>query len=240
MRLSPYLLLLLALLAPALHAQEPPLRMLYDLRAPLMSLQEGKLEGSVGSRARAALELSQIAYSLEESPVLRQDAEVRNARQPVCAIGRLFSPERKMHGVFSRPIARGPRYVAIIRADHPPPGPASLVAWTNQPDLRWVVQRGFYYSEMIHRRMQSGQAQLVQLTRNQSNLAQLLVSGRADFTLLQEDEAHILIDAPAAEGQLRSLALSDLVEGENRYFYCSHNTPASVLERLDAALEKLR
>jgi hypothetical protein len=211
----------------------------YDLRAPLMEMQGGKLAGSVGTPAARVLEQAGVEVSLQEMPVLRQDAEVRNARQPVCAIGRLYSEERAAHGLFSVPIVRGPRYVGIVRREAPPPSPASLLAWSSRSELRWGVQAGFHYSDAIQRLMRSSLAQITPFNRTGDNLIQLLLAERIDFTLLQEDEAALLLASAAARGKLAALPLSDLPAGENRYFYCSRNVPQTTLNKLNAELVKL-
>lgn len=231
--------LLILVLLPGTTVAAEKLRVLYDLRPPLVEMRDGVLAGSVGKRARLALELTGIQVDWRETPVPRQDLEIEHALQPVCALGRLRSPERLATGVFSLPILKGPRYVAVLQHDRQMPAPASLQNWAAQKTLHWGIQRGFYYSSVIDAQINRSLASLIPFSRSGNNLSMLLLSGRVDFLLLQEDEATLLVNAPETANQLRIQPLSDLTEGENRYFYCAKATPQATLKALNATLEKL-
>lgn len=222
---------------PAIAAK--PLRMLYDLRPPLVDRQNGMISGTVGTRGRLALERAGIPVEWVESPVPRQDAEIADAEGAVCALGRLRSPERFDAGLFSQEIIKGPSYVAVLRSDRQMPTPNSLLNWTKQPGLRWGIQRGFYYGAAINARAGASHAQVIPITRAGNNLQMLLLYRRIDFILVQEDEAKILVAAPDVRHQLRIQILDDLADGESRYFYCSRNTPVGIIKAINAALESL-
>lgn len=222
---------------PAIAAK--PLRILYDLRPPLVDRQNGIIIGTVGARGRLALERAGISVVWVESPVPRQDAEVADAEDAVCALGRLRSPKRLGAGLFSQAIIKGPNYVAVLRGDRQMPTPNSLQNWTNQPNLRWGIQRGFYYGAAINARAGASHAEVIPFTRAGNNLQMLLLYRRVDFILVQEDEAKILVANPEVRHQLRLQILDDLAGGESRYFYCSRNTPVGIIKAINAALESL-
>lgn len=235
-----FVLFLALLLSPSSQADSGvSLRVLYDLRPPLVELRNGQMAGLIGKRASQALRQAGIAPVWTEMPVSRQDAEIEHAQEAVCALGRLRSPQRALAGLFSQSILRGPRYVALMREDRSLPQPASLANWASQPGLYWGIQRGLFYGETIDALIHKSRAVIVPVTRTGNNLILMLISQRVDFLLLQEDEAKAVLNSAEASNLLRISYLDDLTAGEERFFYCSRQTPMPLLAAINAALAKL-
>ena len=64
-----------------------------------------------------------------------------------------------------------------------------------------------------------------------TQMARMLVSGRADWMLVAPEEASLL-----AAPQLRLLPLADEPKGQTRHLYCSRAVPEAWIARIDRAL----
>lgn len=236
-RARPWLALMFPLFATSIHAAEPPLLVLYDLRPPFVSFDGKRLQGSIGQRAQSALERSGLTFELREIPVPRQLLMIQQNLVPACAVARLKSVERLASGVFSAPLAESPPYVAVVRQDVTLPEPALLAAWVTRPELRWGVQAGLYYSDFVQDQMRRTRGEITRFTANHQHFARLLEARRIDFVIVQQDEAQEMLSAKSPS-TLRMQTLPDLQHGEQRFFYCDKRVPEASLRALNQAIER--
>lgn len=234
-RLTPLLCLFL-LASPASSAAER-LALYYDLRPPLVTVVEGRLGGSLGSRATEVLQRAGIEVDLVAANVARQDHDIAQNLLPACALGRLQTPERSRHGQFSHVLFVTAPYVALARRGQHYPQPTTLQSWAADARLTWGLQRGLHYSDRVQLLLAGAQATTAYSAQSNQQLAKMLAAGRLDFMLVHEDEARELLRGLPAGGPLRIVALQDMQAPEQRYFYCSHRVSSELMQRLNSALQ---
>lgn len=218
------------------RAEQTPLQIIYDLRPPLVTLENDKLAGSLGLRAQTALERSGLRFTLQQIPIQRQLRVIEQNLDAACAVGRLMNEDRKRTGIFTKAIITSEPYVAIVRKDFVAPEPATLAFWSTLPSLRWGVQSGLHYGDGIQRMTMRARAGIFRFTANNQHFAALLRAERIDFVLIQRDEAQLMLkDAPS----LKAIALSDVTRPESRYFYCSKRVNPASIRALNNALANL-
>jgi Bacterial extracellular solute-binding proteins, family 3 len=241
---TPLLLSLVLAILPAglVHADSgPALQVIYDIRPPLTVREGNSLGGSIGAAGVQALQLAGIPHVLQEVPVRRQLSMVENSKQAVCALGRIRTAERERLGWFSEALGQSRGYVAIVRQGEPLPRPPSLTLWAAEPRLRWGVQAGLHYSDQIDRLRNTAKAAVSTFNANHQHFADLLMSRRIDFVILQADEATEVMRRSNNIGQqLRQIELADLRDVEQRYFYCSKSVPEATRTALNQAITRLR
>lgn len=223
-----------SLFSPGIWAHD--LIVYYDLRPPLVTIEQGMLSGNIGRPAQQALDLAHIQYELAMVPIARQDLEVQSNQTPACSVGRVKTPERERFGQFSAEIARSPHYVAIVLQSARLPLSRNLQKWADERTLVWGVQHGLYYSNYIHSLIEQSGARILRFHQTNQHFISLIMVGRIDFFLAQEDEAReILAQYP---DKVRIVQLDDLQKGEKRYFYCAKKVPRFIMEKLNQALKE--
>jgi hypothetical protein len=221
------------------HAANPPLLVLYDVRPPFVTFDGQRLQGSIGARAQIALERSGLHFELREIPVPRQLLMIEQNLSAACAVARVKTVERVRIGTFSAVVAESPPYVAITREESSLPVPPSLKLWAAHEELRWGIASGLYYSDFVQQEIQLARAQISRFSAAHLHLANLLAARRIDFFIAQKDEAQEVLDRNNALAglRLRVQRLSDLSEGEKRFFYCSKSVSGASLRAINDALK---
>jgi len=219
-----------------------PLIMLVEDRPPLIELASGGLHGTLGARADAILHSSRLRFQYAHANIDEQLARVRDNKEQVCAVGRVRTAERARQGQFSAPFFASAAYVALVRNDAEwLSGAPFLKDWAHNAKLRWGVKQDYFYDEYVSAQMHSALARKIVFSVGNTDAAELLRRKEVDFILMHQEEAQLfLVSQPAAGAQIEVLRLHDLLEGEFRYFYCSHSVPPALLDQLNQGIRQVQ
>ncbi|WP_043647602.1 substrate-binding periplasmic protein [Chitinilyticum litopenaei] len=219
---------------PAIAADDI-LTLHYHHRPPYQWRQDVHLAGLVGQASERLLHKAGIRFELAETPPARQLALIQSGQGLDCGVGWFKNPEREGFARFSKAIYRDAPLVVLSRSDNLAVRKAlSLPALLARRDITLLVKKAYSYGALdalIARYQPLRQAVGVE---NQQML-KMIQARRADYLLLAPEEASSLIEqAGEAGGQLATLQLHDMPQGEQRYIMCSKAVPAEWLARLDA------
>ena len=225
---------MMAAMASAAWAEE--LRMLYFDRPPFYVTQQGKPGGLVLEPLTAVFEQAGIQPLWVAMPPNRILFELREHPTPQCAPGWFASDERRRWAVFSEPIWRDGPMVALVH-----PGRADIVrragtlaAVLADHDLRLGFVSGFNMGETVERMIADEGIKVTRVSGSQLQLARMVAGLRIDLTLVQAEEADLLV--AEAGGPVEVVPLADLPPGPQRYLMCSQSVPDYLIDQLNRAI----
>ncbi len=239
-RLGQALLLLVSLFSfhSSWAADEPVITLHFNPRVPYEYLDDGQVTGIVAQPIERAFRKAGVAFRWAETPVARQFFMVKSNTGQDCLAGRFKNTDRESWAQFSKPVYRDQPQLLLARSDNERMKVFTSMAETLQAkDLRVLVKLAYSYGPVVDGWLsQRERPALVTADENFDMLRQINLN-MADVFIIAEEEAEGLIKAsglPAKNFQL--LKFRDAPPGELRYIMCSKSVPASVMDRLDAAI----
>lgn len=226
-------------LVGAVHAQDR-IDLHFYVRPPFMvNLGDGRVGGLTAEPAQVAFDKAGVPFRWLLTPAKRQLMLIEGGTGLDCGVGWYKTPEREKFGKFSAPLYRDKPTVGIARADFQPPG-ATLASLVADPATRVVMKVGLTYGQDVADAMARAKARVLTVTTEQTSLARMVASGRADFMFSSQEEAEILrTDVEQGTEKLKVLTFPDLHEGATRHILCSKKVSDETLEKLNAALATL-
>ncbi len=222
--------------AGAVHAQEV-IDLHFYVRPPYMvSSGADQVTGLTAGPAKAAFEKAGVRFRWQQTPAKRQLMMVESGMGPHCGVGWYKTPEREMFGKFTAPLYRDKPTVALARADFQPTDRA-LAVLAADPAIRIVMKIGLTYGQDVAGIMARAKAQVQLVTTEQTSLARMVASDRADFMFSPQEEADLLVAAAQQSGaSLKVLTFSDIRAGTTRHILCSKQVSDATIAKLNHAL----
>ncbi|HUX41689.1 MAG TPA: transporter substrate-binding domain-containing protein [Rectinemataceae bacterium] len=230
----------LSLIGLALYAQR--LDVYYFPRPPLYTANaDGSAGGFLNEIAKLVLDEAKIPYRLVEIPSARVELAVKN-REYAAGLGWFKNPEREQWANFSAPIYQDRPLVAVVnKAKAGPFGAEARIDQLLGTGLTLGTIRGFSYGSFADGAIERLHPSIESIVGPQSSLIQMVARGRADLLLLGMEEAGYLMEHdPNMAASLKIVRISDAPAGSLRYFMFSKSVDSSVIERIDAAIEKIK
>lgn len=230
---------MMTLAVGAVQAQER-VDLHFYVRPPYMvKVGDTQVGGLTAYPARAAFEAAGVPYRWQQTPAKRQLLMIESGTGLDCGVGWYKTPEREKFGKFTAPLYRDKPTVGIARADFLPRS-KTLTGTVADPATRVVMKVGLTYGRDVVGIMARAKAQVLTVTTEQTSLARMVSSGRADFMFSSQEEAEVLrADVEPGADSLKVLAFADLHEGATRHILCSNKVSDRTIEKLNAALSKL-
>lgn len=226
-------------LAPAACADDAETILLHHVtRPPYEQRIDGEVRGLVADPVAAAFRKAGIAFKWAETPVARQFYIVKQNQGLDCLAGRFKNAERESWANFSRPVYRDLPQGLLVRADHARmKSYASMAAALKDESNRILVKLAYSYGPVIDGWLKQRVRPTVVTADESPEMLRRLHKGQADAWVIAEEEAVGLLrstEVPAEDFEF--LRFRDSPPGELRYVMCSKRVPASIVEKLDAAI----
>jgi polar amino acid transport system substrate-binding protein len=223
----------------AVHAQDR-IDLHFYVRPPYMvQVDDTQVGGLTADPAKAAFDAAGVPYRWQQTPAKRQLMMIESGTGLDCGVGWYKTPEREKFGKFTAALYRDKPTAGIARADFYPRS-KTLAGMVADPATRVVMKVGLTYGQDVVGIMARAKAQVLTVTTEQTSLARMVASGRADFMFSPQEEADILrADVEGGTESLKVLIFPDLHEGASRHILCSKKVSDETIEKLNAALAKL-
>jgi len=237
------ILALITLLANGRDASSAPLEFVYPDRPPYYQIENGRPAGLFYDIATRVLAEAGLVATFSEMPSKRILLQMQHDEScALCSFGWFKTPEREAFAVFSLPVHQDPPLLAVFLSRKAPKGNTerSLSSLLADKAVTVGVVGGWSYGEKIDVQLKQARGQVVEvLDRHQQ--AHMLAGGRFQCTLVREDElANLLELGGLGSEDVKAVQLQDSSTGSVRYIMCGRGVPKEVLERINAAIIRLR
>lgn len=233
--------LLAMLVCSSAVAAEPLLVTFIDKPPYYYADASGEARGFLVERTRQILGEAKIEVSFEARPASRVLHEIRTESRVSCSIGWFRNAERETFARFSRPIYHDRPLLGVVQRAHAAefPSPHSIAALAAS-GVRIGSVAGFSHGEAVDRALARMATPVDLAPAPAQNLSKLL-AGRVDLALFNSEELdHLIVVTPGVSSRLARIEFSDVPPGSARHLMCSRHIAPGLLERIDAAISRLR
>ncbi len=225
-----------------LWSQNKTISVYYFHRPPLYTLDNSdKPEGFISKIVDMILHEANIKHSFISMPSKRVELSLQN-QDYACGIGWFKKPEREDFAIFSEPIYKDQKLSVIYstRVKSKIPADVSIEQLFNSNLLLGVID-GFSYGAWADDKISILKPGNEKFVTEQDNLLNLLIAGRADYTLIGFEEGRWLLDKnPEFKKSLRLITISNAPEGNLRYIMFSKSIDKSTVSHINKAILKVK
>ncbi len=216
---------------------EPPVLVYYDDRIPYaVTDSQGEVHGLCATPASDAFNQAGILFKWKRMPFKRQLETIKYNKKMACGIGWFKKPEREQFARFTKEIYQDRPAISISKK-----GNTTLVKYTNLKTLltdknaRVLVKDGFSYGAYIDELIEKyNPPQTVVVNSTNIQMLQMILSGRADYFFMSEEEAeHIISSAGYDLDQFHLQHYDDMPDGNLRYIICSQQVSPKTIDLLN-------
>ncbi len=233
--------LLIMLFSSSAVAAEPLLVTFIDKPPYYYADASGEPRGFLIERTRQILGEAKIEARFNARPASRVPHEMRTESLISCSIGWFRNAERETFARFSRPIYHDRPLLGVVQraraAEFPSPYSVAALAASG---ARIGSVAGFSHGDAVDRVLASMATPVDLAPAPAQNLSKLL-AGRIDLALFNSEELdYFIAETPGVSGRLSRIEFSDVPPGRARHLMCSRHIDPGLLERIDAAISRLR
>ncbi|WP_243309957.1 substrate-binding periplasmic protein [Fundidesulfovibrio agrisoli] len=242
-RTAAFLALTLIVLLMERSAFCAAIHVVYPNRPPYFYTKDGAPAGTLYEATARILAEAGIEAIFTEMPSRRILYEMqRNPDCELCSFGWFKTAQREAFARFSLPFHQDSPLIAVFRkGNYDRSKEEQTLAQMMAPKSATVgVVAGWSYGDAVDALLHKAQGQVVEVAdRHQQAL--MLAGGRFLFTLLREDELPSLLElAGIGENEVEYVAVTTGGQGSTRHIMCGRGVPEEVMERIDAAILRLR
>lgn len=213
----------------------------YHDRRPYHFTFKDNVHGIIADPVNLVFQRAGIPFRWRETPAKRQLNIISSNESKSCAAGWFKTKERVGYAQFSLPLYRDEPFVAVTRADtvlQNSSGTLEEVFHNNRHLL--LVKAGYSYGSYIDNLLQKYAPWTLSTTVDNRGMLQMLLSNRADYTLMAEEEAiDLLFFSGVNKNQFSLVTFNDMPEGNERYIMCTKQVDNKIMNRLNAAIGHL-
>ncbi|UXY15095.1 transporter substrate-binding domain-containing protein [Chitiniphilus purpureus] len=222
------------------RAEEAPLLLTYPDKPPFYYTDsQGRPAGFLLRQTQAMLSAAGIAARYEFRPPKRALQEIGYGGQPMCSIGWFKTPERLRLGWFSNALYRDPPMLVVTRSTlveqlrrH-----GNAARLLTDPKLMPGLIASFAYGTYLDGLLAARGAQVDRSAQNPAQNLAMVARGRVDYAFFDPSEFDYWQRQPILrQYNVAALPLPDLPAGNARHLLCSHQVPATLLDRLNQAI----
>ncbi len=229
-----------SLAPPKQHNSEEIIVHFHD-RRPFNMAYKDEARGLVATPLNLAFAYAGIPFHWQVTPAARQLDIIRHNLDRSCAAGWFKTSEREEFGRYSFPIYQDRPFVAITRSDN------TLLDETenldrafNERRLQVLVKAGYSYGSYIDERLRELKPRQVSTTADNQSLLKMILSSRADYCFMTEEEAQDqLLFSGLQRSDFKLVYFSDMPKGDKRYLICSKMVDEDILNRLNQAIGQI-
>ena len=220
---------------------QDPIQLYYYDRAPYaVTDPQGEVSGLLATPAANAFKQAGIPFQWKKMPFKRQLVTIKHNKKMTCGIGWFKNPEREAFARFTDPIYQDKPAVTISKK-----GNKALDQHRDSKSLfedkkiKLLVKDGFSYGTYIDELISIYDPEIVSVVNSTNvEMLQMILSGRADYYFISEEEAEHIISAAGYEvSQFQILHYNDMPAGNRRYIACSQQVTPEIIDLLNRALK---
>lgn len=223
---------------------QTPLQIFYEERTPYaVSENSGKIVGFTANPVSESLTRAGIEFEWKMMPFKRQLATIKANKRQACGIGWFRNADREVFARFSEPIYQDkPTVILAQRGNEAITRNSSLRELLRDDTVTVLVKDGFSYGKYIDGIILQEQPEALTVVGSSNlEMLQLIVSSRADYMFVAEEEAAGMISRSGfSQEQFDLHRFSDVPKGNNRYLACSKQVPAMVIDQFNQALRETK
>ena len=226
---------------PQLTIADDSLQVYYEERTPYAVTSEtGQVSGLTASPTAKAFHESDIDFVWKKMPFKRQLQTIKYNKKKACGIGWFKNPEREEFAIFSEPIYQD--MTSITLSKH---GNALVAKHENaesllkDKSLKLLIKDGFSYGRYIDLLIEKHNPdRVVAVGSSNLQMLQMILSGRADYLFVSEEEAEDIITSAGYSLQdFQRQRYTDMPPGNKRYIACSQRVTDEIVGRLNNVIK---
>lgn len=229
------------LLCTSVVSAEDVIQIYYEERTPYaVTGPQGDVSGLTATPTKNAFQKAGINFQWKKMPFKRQLQTIKYNKKMACGIGWFKNPEREEFATFSVPIYQDMPSITISKR-----GNTSVAKHENaesllkDKSLKLLVKDGFSYGRYIDELIEKHNPDLV-VAVGSSNLQmlQMILSGRADYFIVSEEEAEEIITSAGYSLQdFQRQRYTDMPPGNKRYIACSQQVAHEIVDSLNVLIK---
>ena len=228
------------LLFTSVVSAEDVIQVYYEERTPYaITGPQDDVSGLTATPTESAFHQAGISFQWKKMPFKRQLQTIKYNKKMACGIGWFKKPEREAFALFTNVIYQDRPSITIskqgneIVAKHD-----DVSGLLNDKSLKLLVKDDFSYGSYIDALIDSNVPErVVAVGSNNVQMLQMILSGRADYFFVSEEEAEELIASAGQQlDQFQRQHYSDMPAGNKRYIACSQQVTEEKVELLNQAL----
>lgn len=221
----------------ALPAWAQPIALMYYERPPYMvDAGDGRVIGISADASSKVMTEAGLAWAWHKMASKRIIEIIQENTIPTCGIGWYKSAEREAFAQFSKPVYQDKTEVGLTSKSLALPAGITLAKLLTEPATRVLVKEGFTYGG-VSALMKKHQTTQVSTSGSIKQMMQMLQGNRADIMFLSQEELGYMFDQGGYKaGEFNVVHFPDMPVGNTRHFMCSKKVPASVMQKIDAAI----
>jgi hypothetical protein len=214
-----------------------PLALMYYERPPYMiDMGDGRVAGISADASSKVMTEAGLAWNWHKMGSKRIIEIIQENTIPTCGIGWYKSADREAYAQFSKAIYQDKMEVGLASKKLALPAGMTLAKLLTTPSTRVLVKEGFTYGG-VSALMKKYQTTQVTTSASIKQMLQMIQGNRADIMFLaQEELAWMFEQGGYRAGEFNIVHFPDMPPGNTRHFMCSKNVPASVMQKIDAAI----
>lgn len=209
---------------------------------PKMRVEGGTPTGAHPDAIRAITDRAGLALDWLPAGITTETRMLDDGRRAFCTTGRIYSDERAKRWSFLPFIFDAmPGDVAVTRKELEPElrGHGSMAAVVRDPSLRGALHPGSTYGSEIDSFVKTPRDWLFDAGESSLHHVQMVISGRADYTIIPGDQWHTALQS--LKGMDTLVMIDDLgtLPPTQLSLACSHGVDADTFSRLRQAMQDL-
>jgi polar amino acid transport system substrate-binding protein len=213
----------------------------YGERVPYaMTDEHGAVHGLTATAAAKAFEQAGIPFQWKKMPFKRQLATIKANKKMACGIGWFKKPEREKFARFTEVIYQDRPSIVISKKDSNAIAQYGDVSGLLQDKtVKLLVKDSFSYGAYVDEQIIKYQPETVVVVgSDNSQMLQMVLSGRVDYFFAAEEEAEeVIVSAGYSMSEFQLHHFTDMLAGNSRYIACSQQVTPETIDLLNQALE---
>ena len=157
-----------------------------------------------------------------------------------CGFGWFKNPERESFARFTDLIYKEKQAVTISKkGNNALERHRELISLFEDKKVKLLIKDGFSYGAYVDERISNYNPEIVSVvTSTNVQMLQMILSGRADYFFISEEEAeHIILTSGFEMSQFQLQHFGDMPAGNRRYIACSKQVSPEIVDLLNRALK---
>ena len=235
-----YIFFFLLVVGSPVHAGDT-VTLYYEERTPYaVKSVDSDVTGLTATPVAEAFKEAGIAFEWKEMPFKRQLQTIKYNKKKACGIGWFKKPEREEFAIFSEPIYQDMPSITLSKqmntsvAKH-----ENAESLLKDKSLKLLVKDGFSYGRYIDELIEKHNPdRVVAVGSSNLQMLQMILSARADYFFVSEEEAkEIITSAGYSLQDFQRQRYADMPPGNKRYIACSQQVTDEVVDSLNDVIK---
>ena len=220
---------------------ENAIQLYYYDRAPYaVTGSQGEVSGLLATPVANAFKQAGLPFQWKKMPFKRQLVTIKHNKKKACGIGWFKNPEREAFARFTDAIYQDKPAITISKKDNKAlEQHRDLKGLFEDKKIRLLVKDGFSYGTYVDKSITNYDPETVSVVNSTNvQMLQMILSGRADYFFISEEEAeHIIMSAGYETSQFQLQHFPDMPASNHRYIACSQQVSPETIDLLNRAMK---